>query len=73
MAATTTTKYDPDASHVRRYLDEGEVEEAVAMQRDVRERANLTRRTACVGCFLGDASPLMHDYGHSCEYGEGAS
>lgn len=26
----------------------------------------------CLGCWLGDCSPDMHDLGYGCEYGKGA-
>jgi hypothetical protein len=65
--------YSPSTRHIYKNLTDDEVESALRIQTDLRKRAWVTDKDVCVGCFLGDASPLTHDYSYGCEWGEGGN
>lgn len=65
------TKFRPNTEFLAKYLTEGDIAEAILWQTKLRSDVKYSGKQ-CIGCRLGDASPLMHDYGYSCEYGAGA-
>ena len=66
-----TDEFAPDG-RLAKWLDEEDVEPALQQQTELRRQIDLRDKGVCVGCYLGDASPLLHDYGFGCAYGEGA-
>ena len=46
--------------------------EGQRLQRELRETARVPKDD-CVGCYLGDDGPSIHDFGYGCQYGKGAS
>ena len=47
---------------------QAEHDEGQRLQRETREKLRITDGDVCVGCFLGDAGPTMHDYSYGCDY-----
>lgn len=59
--------YDPCGCTTLEGHAEGQAIQA-NMRRDFRIAAS-----ACVGCYMGDDGPSIHDFGYGCQYGKGAS
>jgi hypothetical protein len=47
---------------------QAEHDEGQRLQRETRETLGITDPDVCVGCFLGDDGPTMHDYSYGCGY-----